>query len=45
MKNKGKKRVKEDLYNPRLTDVNRDRERQVIIDPEKGPSNKRRRHK
>jgi len=29
-------------YNPTLTDVNRARETQVIVDPEKGPQNNKR---
>jgi hypothetical protein len=29
-------------YYPTLTDVNRARERQVVVDPEKGPENKKR---
>ena len=29
-------------YNPTLTDVNRARERQMVVDHEKGPENKKR---
>ena len=37
--------VRAELNNPKLTDVNRARERQEIIDPEKGPENKKRKNK
>lgn len=29
-------------FSPTLTDVNRARERQMVVDPEKGPQNKKR---
>ncbi|MBB6214264.1 hypothetical protein HNQ80_000333 [Anaerosolibacter carboniphilus] len=45
MKKKKDKMASADLYNPTLTDVNRARERQEIIDPEKGPENKKRKNK
>lgn len=45
MKKKKDEAVRDELYNPKLTDVNRARERQEIIDPEKGPENKKRKNK
>lgn len=40
MKDKKEKNQGMDKYNPTLHDVNRARERQEVIDPEKGPENK-----
>ncbi|MFZ5351627.1 MAG: hypothetical protein ACOZCL_02755 [Bacillota bacterium] len=40
MKNKNKKHTAT-AYNPKLKDVNTVREKQEIIDPEKGPSGRR----
>ena len=45
MKKRKNEAVSADLYNPSLTDVNRARERQEILDPEKGLENKKHKKK
>ena len=45
MKNEINGVVRAGLYNPTLMNVNKARERQEVIDPEKGPGNKKRKDK